>query len=83
LFQDATCLSQKDRETILQFLLNTKTAIVPEKPVQQFLFNLEKKMNPETNVPFIEKIVFEINYETGKWRKLRQKTNNQFNALTF
>jgi len=77
LFKDAKCLSQTDRETILQFLLNTRTNSIPEKPVQQFLFNLEKKTNPETNAPFMEKIVFEINYETGKWRKLRQKAFDQ------
>jgi len=41
--------------------------------------NEEEKKN-EGNVKYLEQIIFEINYATGSWRKLRRK--KVFNATT-
>ena len=39
--------------------------------VQQYLIHSEEKLNADTNEWEIIQICFEINYNTGQWRKLR------------
>lgn len=75
LFDQANQLTPANKQTILNFLSGDRINPNPEKPVQQFLLNLEKKINPENGVAFIEQLIFEINYEKGTWRKLRRKKN--------
>ena len=40
--------------------------------VQQYLIHSEEKLNADTNEWEIIQICFEINYNTGQWRKLRR-----------
>ena len=41
-------------------------------PIRQFILNEEPKQNPAGG-SYLEQIVFEVNYSTGQWKKLRRK----------
>jgi hypothetical protein len=44
-----------------------------EGPVKSIILNEEYKANEDNTAMYLESIVFEMNYQTGTWRKLRRK----------
>jgi len=76
LFEQANQLTPEHKEIILQFLSGNRTNPTPEEgPIKQLQLNFEQKINAENNVPYVEMIIFEINYSNGSWRKFRKKKN--------
>jgi len=72
LLENCNRLTQENRRNILAFLSGNRVNPNPlAGPQQQILLNYEEKQNQETR--FAELLVFEINYDTGTWRKLRRK----------
>jgi len=67
-------LTPENRRIILQFLSGDRVNPFPEEgAVKTILLNEDVKQNKETNLQYLESIIFEINYGTGTWRKLRRK----------
>jgi len=76
LFEYSNQLTQENKQIILQFLSGNRVNPDPGSgAVRQILLNYEKKINPQNNTPYLEQLIFEINYENGTWRKLRRKRN--------
>jgi len=40
-----------------------------------------KKINAANNQEYLEQIIFEINYNTGTWKKLRRKRQIEQNQI--
>lgn len=83
LFEQSNALSAEHMKVILAFLAGTRVNPYPHLGnVVQFLLHQEDKVTPDANqTPYIEQLIFEINYETGTWRKLRRKRMSQPTAL--
>jgi hypothetical protein len=69
----ANALTNENKEILAQFLGGNRTNPNPELgPIRQILLNEDHKIHP-SGVPYVEQIIFEINYQTGTWKKLRRK----------
>lgn len=82
LFEQANQLTPEHKEAIVQFLSGNRSMflllrkiakIVTANPtpnegaVKQIQLNVEQKVNSENNTPYIEMIIFEINYTSGMY----------------
>lgn len=73
LFDQANQLTSENKNLIVNFLSGNRNNPNPDQgPVRQILLNLEDRFNNE-NMPFTEQLIFEINYDTGTWRKIRRR----------
>ena len=72
LFDQSNVLSAEHKKVILAFLAGTRVNPYPHLgQVVQFLLHQEDKVTPDANkTPYMEQLIFEINYETGTWRKV-------------
>jgi len=84
LFEQSNVLSAEHKKVILAFLAGNRVNPYPHLGnVVQFLLHQEDKVTPDSNqTPYMEQLIFEINYETGTWRKLRRKRMSQPTAPT-
>ncbi|KAL6067863.1 Caldesmon [Balamuthia mandrillaris] len=78
LFDQANSLTPENKQVLLAFLSGQvlqqqqhSAAALQANPIKQILLNEEEKQDNGT--PYLEQIIFEINYQTGSWRKLRRK----------
>lgn len=72
LFDQANRLTESNRQILINFLSGQVMQAPDADAVRQILLNEEEKVN-EVNGKYLEQIIFEINYSTGSWRKLRRK----------
>jgi hypothetical protein len=78
LLENANSLSPDDRQVVLRFLMGDRTNPNPAQGnIHQILLNFETKVNPQNGGLYQEQLIFEMNYETGTWRKLRRKKTLQ------
>ena len=78
LLENANSLSTEDRQVVLKFLMGDRTNPNPAQGnIHQILLNFETKVNPQNGGYYQEQLIFEMNYETGTWRKLRRKKTLQ------
>lgn len=72
LFDQSNMLSVEHKKVILAFLAGNRVNPYPHLgQVVQFLLHQEDKVTPDANkTPYTEQLIFEINYETGTWRKV-------------
>lgn len=73
ILENSNKLKNEEREMIIQFLKGNKNNPFPQYgPVIQILLN-EVIYNSENNKCIVEQLIFEINYDTGNWKKLKRK----------
>lgn len=72
LLEQANRLSDRDRQLLVAFLKGESPGQLPTHGVRQILLNEEEKLG-EGGARYLEQIIFEINYQSGSWRKLRRK----------
>lgn len=68
-------ISAVERETLTRFLSGDRSS-GGDVPVRQVVLNEETKQNP-TGGSYVEQIVFEVNFTTGQWKKLRRKLRQE------
>jgi hypothetical protein len=70
LFQNANEATDFDRDLVMNFLRGDKTGMLPNQPIRTVTLHKEKKEMEGKVV--LETVLFEMNYESGTWRKLKR-----------
>jgi len=71
-FAQSNSISLEDRKHIVDFLRGVQVTPVGESNTRQIVLHTEQYTD-SAGVTVIEKLLFEMNYETREWRKLRRK----------
>lgn len=77
LFENANCVNEEQRRLVSEFMYGkSKVAPDPNNPISQLLLH-EEQLHTDDGRLWSEQILFEINYNSGTWRKLRRRKQLQ------